>query len=35
MMPGVGVIFVKKYKVIVDKMCLQFNIIMSIGEGIK
>ena len=34
-MPGVGVIFVKKHKVLADKMCQQFNIIMSICEGIK
>ena len=34
-MPGVGVVFDKKHKVIADKMCQQFNTIMSIGEGIK
>ena len=35
MMPGVGVIFVKKHKVIASKMCQQFHVIMSIGDGIK
>ena len=34
-MPGVGVIFVKKHKVIAGKMSQQFDVIMSIGEGIK
>ena len=34
-MPGVGLSFVKKHKVIADKMYQQFNIIMPIGEGIK